>query len=34
MPKKNWRILVGDCRDQLKTLGDKSVHMIWTSPPY
>lgn len=33
MPK-NWSILVGDCLDQMKTLPDESVHMIWTSPPY
>jgi len=32
--KKDWKILVGDCREQLKTLEDESVHMIWTSPPY
>lgn len=31
---KDWKILVGDCRDQLKTLEEQSVHMIWTSPPY
>lgn len=27
-------ILVGDCRDVLKTLPDQSVHCIVTSPPY
>lgn len=34
MPKKSWKILVGDCRKKLQELPDKSVHMIWTSPPY
>lgn len=28
------RILLGDCRDQLKTLPDESVHCVVTSPPY
>ena len=28
------RILIGDCRDKLKTLSDKSVHCCVTSPPY
>jgi DNA modification methylase len=28
------RILVGDCRERLKELPDKSVHMVATSPPY
>lgn len=28
------RILVGDCREQLATLDDKSVHCCVTSPPY
>jgi DNA modification methylase len=28
------RILVGDCREQLKTLLDESVHCCVTSPPY
>lgn len=32
--KKDWNILVGDCRERLKDLPDESVHMIWTSPPY
>jgi site-specific DNA-methyltransferase (cytosine-N4-specific) len=27
-------ILTGDCRDVLKTLADRSVHCIVTSPPY
>lgn len=27
-------ILQGDCRDILKTLPDKSVHCVVTSPPY
>lgn len=28
------RILIGDCRDVLKTLPDQSVHCCVTSPPY
>lgn len=28
------RILIGDCREQLRTLPDKSVHCVITSPPY
>ena len=28
------RILIGDCRDVLKTLPDESVHCCVTSPPY
>jgi DNA modification methylase len=28
------RILIGDCRERLKELPDKSVHMVATSPPY
>lgn len=28
------RILVGDCRDQLRTLADESVHTCICSPPY
>jgi hypothetical protein len=28
------RILIGDCRDVLKTLPDDSVHCCVTSPPY
>lgn len=28
------RILIGDCRDVLKTLPDESVHCVVTSPPY
>lgn len=28
------RILTGDCRDVLKTLGDNSAHCCVTSPPY
>jgi DNA modification methylase len=30
----NVRILVGDCRDVLRTLPDESVHCVVTSPPY
>lgn len=29
-----WKILVGDCREVLKTLPEKSVHTCVTSPPY
>jgi len=28
------QILIGDCREQLKALPDKSVHCVVTSPPY
>lgn len=28
------RILIGDCRDLLRTLPDESVHCVVTSPPY
>ncbi len=28
------RILIGDCREQLRTLPDQSVHCVVTSPPY
>jgi DNA modification methylase len=28
------RILVGDCRDVLQTLPDRSVQTVTTSPPY
>jgi DNA modification methylase len=28
------KILIGDCRDVLKTLPDESVHCVVTSPPY
>jgi DNA modification methylase len=28
------RILIGDCREQLATLPEKSVHCCVTSPPY
>lgn len=28
------RILVGDCRDAMRTLPDQSVHCVVTSPPY
>lgn len=31
---KNWRVLVGDVRDGLRTLDDNSVHCCVTSPPY
>lgn len=28
------RILIGDCREMLRTLPDESVHCIVSSPPY
>ena len=28
------KLLVGDCKETLKTLNDKSVHCCVTSPPY
>lgn len=31
---RNWRVLVGDVRDGLRTLADNSVHCCVTSPPY
>ena len=31
---KPYKILVGDCRQTLKTLRRKSVHCCVTSPPY
>jgi len=30
----NYEVLVGDCRETLKTLPDESVHCVVTSPPY
>ena len=27
-------LLVGDCRESLRTLPDQSVHCVVTSPPY
>ena len=32
--KSQTTIYIGDCRDVLKTLPDKSVHCVVTSPPY
>lgn len=29
-----FRLLVGDCREMLRTLPDESVHCVVTSPPY
>jgi len=29
-----YRLLVGDCREMLRTLPDESVHCVVTSPPY
>jgi DNA modification methylase len=34
MSEPSWDILVGDCRDILGTLPDRSVHTVVTSPPY
>lgn len=31
---RNWRVLIGDVRDGLRTLADNSVHCCVTSPPY
>lgn len=30
----NHRIIIGDCREALKTLSANSVHLVVTSPPY
>lgn len=30
----NWRVIVGDVRDGLRTLADNSIHCCVTSPPY
>jgi DNA modification methylase len=32
--KPDYRILVGDCREQMRTLPERSVHCCVTSPPY
>jgi len=29
-----YRVLTGDCRETLKTLGDGTVQCVVTSPPY
>src|SRR5690606_30385445 len=29
-----YRLLIGDCREMLRTLPDESVHCVVTSPPY
>jgi len=34
MPKVETRLLLGDCRKELKKLKDNSVDLIFTSPPY
>lgn len=31
---RNWRVIVGDVIDSLRTLADNSVHCCVTSPPY
>jgi len=30
----SWQVLTGDCRDVLRTLPERSVHTVITSPPY
>jgi DNA modification methylase len=30
----SWKVLDGDCRDVLRSLPDRSVHTVVTSPPY
>jgi len=32
--KPTYQILLGDCRETLKTLPDQSVNTVVTSPPY
>lgn len=34
MPEVQARLILGDCREILKTLKDNSVDLIFTSPPY
>jgi len=34
MEKIEARLILGDCRDELKKLADNSVDLIFTSPPY
>jgi DNA modification methylase len=34
MKKIESRLILGDCREELKNLGDHSVDLIFTSPPY
>jgi DNA modification methylase len=29
-----WEILVGDCREVLRSMPERSVHTVVTSPPY
>jgi hypothetical protein len=31
---RNWRVIIGDVRDGLRTLADNSVQCCVTSPPY
>jgi len=31
---KDYKVLIGDCRDTLKTLPEQSVNTCVTSPPY
>jgi DNA modification methylase len=34
MPEIIAKLILGDCREVLKTLGDNSIDLIFTSPPY
>lgn len=34
MPDPEWKVLVGDCREVLRSLPAQSVHTVVTSPPY
>lgn len=34
MSEVQAKLLLGDCREVLKTLKDNSVDLIFTSPPY
>jgi len=34
MKPTETRLLLGDCREELKKLGDNSIDLIFTSPPY
>ena len=34
MRKVSTKIILGDCKDVLKTLGENSIDLIVTSPPY
>src|SRR3972149_4814863 len=34
MKQVEARLMLGDCRDELKKLADNSIDLIFTSPPY